>query len=101
MIGSGAENERERPEKSWAAHLRAAEQALARRSLRASVRAWDAAHLAATGSPHWERVIEVGDAYLRTRRESGPADGMQATARRHHFAALCRAAQKAPMDGIH
>src|SRR2546426_11941578 len=94
MMGSGTESESEMPERSWAAHLRAAEQALARRNLRATVRAWDAAHLAAVGSLHWEGLIEVGDAYLRIGQESGLPDATLATVRRVYFAALFRACQK-------
>jgi hypothetical protein len=84
----------------WAAHLRLAEAALAERNLRAAVRAWDAAHLAAVGSLSWEGLIEVGDAYLRIGEVSGLRDTTLATARRAYFAGLFRACQKGSLEGV-
>jgi uncharacterized heparinase superfamily protein len=88
------------PEAPWAAHLRAAESALAQRNLRAAVQAWDCAHLAAVGSLSWEGLIEVGDTYLRIGQASGLRNTTLATARRSYFAGLFRACQKDSLEGI-
>ena len=87
-------------ETPWAPHLVAAEEALARQDLRAAVRAWDEAHLAAVGSLRWDGLIEVGDVYVRIGQVRGPRDTARATARRAYFAALFRACQHDSIDGI-
>lgn len=84
----------------WAVHLRAARNALAERNVRAAVRAWDDAHLAAVGSARWEGLIEVGDIALRIGGTDGRRGDAEATARKAYFAALFRARQRDSLEGV-
>ena len=97
MLTNGSGRARETP---WVVHIRAADDALARKDVKTAVAAWDEAHLAAGGSWRWEGLIEVGDAYLRIGEATGYRAAAEATARRVYFAALYRACRKDSFHGV-
>ena len=85
---------------SWAASIRAMDEALARGDMGAALRARQAAHRAALGSRGWEGLAAVGDASLRLGNASGLRPAMEPEARRAYLLALSRAWQQGSADGV-
>ena len=56
---------------SWMEAIRAMDEAMARRDVRAALRAREDARLAALASEGWEGLVLLGDATLRLGRNSG------------------------------
>jgi len=74
--------------------------ALSRGDVSRAVVAWHSAYVAALSSRRWDRLIEVGDAWLRIERASdAPASGA-AKARELYLSALVRARQQGSVEGV-
>ncbi len=87
-------------EYAWTTHLRAVDDALARRDLAGATRAWNQAYQAAVASWRWDGMLEVGSASLRIAELSGAHQVAAATARNSYLAALFRARQQDSVDGV-
>jgi hypothetical protein len=90
----------ETPHAPWVDAIRAMDEALARKDLRAALRAREDARLAALASPRWEGLAMVGDATLRLARSAGLLDAMEPAARRAYVFALHRARRQGSLDGV-
>jgi hypothetical protein len=87
------------PESSWSAHVRSADEALARQDLPAAERAWHEAYIAALGAWRWEAPLEVGHASLRIGERSGARQTSAARARNLYLTGLLRAQQQGSLEG--
>ncbi|MBI3457560.1 MAG: hypothetical protein HY002_17410 [Candidatus Rokubacteria bacterium] len=87
-------------ERAWARHIRAVDEALARRDVSAAEGAWHDAYVSALGSWQWEGLLEVGHASLRIGQLSGLRQVAAAKARNLYLAALFRARQHRSVEGF-
>jgi len=85
---------------SWMEAIRAMDEAMARRDVRAALRAREDARLAALASEGWEGLVLLGDATLRLGRNSGLHGAMEPAARRAYVFALGRARRQESLEGV-
>ena len=85
---------------SLAEAIRAMDEALAKRDLRAALRAREDARLAALASTKWDGLVTLGDATLRLGLNSGLRDAMEPAARRAYLFALYRARRQESFEGV-
>lgn len=83
----------------WASRVRAMDEALARKDVRAARYEWQGAYGAALGSRRWDALVEVGDARLRIGRVAGDRKAAEPMARRLYLAAFFLARQQGSLDG--
>ncbi len=84
----------------WTEPLRQVQQALDRRDIRAMLRAWNVAALAARHSEQWEAYVAIGDAALRIAFATGFQIAFAAEARHAYLLALGRAHRQQSIAGV-
>jgi tetratricopeptide (TPR) repeat protein len=87
-------------ESPWEPHLRAIDDALARKDLTQALHAWRAAHAAALVSRRWNGLLAVGDAYLKIGEAAKFRGGAESTARRSYVSALLLASRDQSVEGV-
>ena len=84
----------------WRSHVRAADDAVGRNDVLAARRAWHAGYLVALGSPAWNGMLEVADAYMRIGDVMAARNTAMMRAREIYLTALFRARQQGSLDGV-
>ncbi len=99
MVGRPPGGQRENREAPWTVHIGQANEALGRGDMRAAERALRDAYYEALTSQRWERLIAVGDAYLRFGEAARFGEGASREARKAYAAALIAARLEGSLDG--
>lgn len=89
-----------RVDSTWIVHLRRMEQALTKGDVRGATREWSAAYPLALQSGRWDRMVELGDAYLRFAQTPGERKLVELQAGDLYLAALMRAHRQGSLDGV-
>jgi hypothetical protein len=84
----------------WTAHIRAADEALARGDLTRAIRAWNQAYAVARVSRRWDALLEVGRASLRFGGRPGLRFSPEQRARELFLDALFIARRDGSVDGV-
>jgi hypothetical protein len=87
-------------ERSWQAHVRLVDEAVARGDISAAVRTWHDAYALALATRRPEAIVEAGDAFVRVSVAAGTPDGGKPNARRAYMAALMHAQRQQSVDGV-
>lgn len=93
----GSEADGEAP---WQVHIRAVDNALAKKDLSLATRAWQNAYDAALERQRCDALVEVGDASLRIGEVGGLPKPSEARARWIYLAALVLARKHRLLDGV-
>jgi hypothetical protein len=87
-------------EPAYVLHVRAVDEALARRDTVAAAREWQTAYAAALATPGWEGLVAAGDAARRARHLNGSSGPADAKARTAYLIAFFRARHQASVAGM-
>jgi len=87
-------------DQGWTRHLRAMDEALARRDAAAALRAHQDAHGAVLAAQSWDGMLAVGGAALRLAPAASGPGTARADARRMFLWALVRARGAGSLDGV-
>jgi hypothetical protein len=87
-------------EPAYVHHVKAVDQALARRDAAAAGRAWQDGYAAALAAPGWEGLLAAGDAARRIGQLKGARGSSDAKARTAYLIAFFRARHQAAVTGM-
>lgn len=85
---------------SWEQYIQVMDEALARGDFYAADLARQMAHLMALGSPRWDAMAAVGDAYVRFAGARGASPTLRPEAGRIYRSALLRAREQGSVEGV-